>query len=174
VSAEEGTGWEADDLRDADGSAGVGSVSEEAAKLFGVLSDWAREHEDTGRETGQDTGQDTGQRFSHGFSQGFGEGLAGLAGEAADAVRGLDAHLAAGDPGCRWCPVCRTIHLVRECTPEVRDQLAVAAAHLMQAAAGLLVAASGQQRRGHPSGERVQHIDLDDGPDGPDAPGGAP
>ena len=68
--------------------------------------------------------------------------------------------------------MCRTIHLVRECTPEVRDQLAVAAAHLMQAAAGLLASAAGSERRDRDPGEHVQHIDLDDEPDQPDGPAG--
>ncbi len=149
-----------------DGSDPVGSLGEEAAKLFGAVSAWAREQ---GQETGQDAGREAGQ--DAGQDAGRGSGKRGAA-QAAGAARRIDAHLATDDPECRWCPVCRTIHLVRACTPEVRDQLAVAAAHLMQAAAGLLVAASAPDRRDRPPGDQVQHIDLDDGPEASDEPDG--
>lgn len=113
----------------------VGSVGEEAAKLFGALSGWAR-----------DRGGD----------------LSDLADHAADAMRGLDEHLAGrpgGAPECQWCPVCRTVHAIREVSPEVRDHLATAAASLMQAAAGVLAATAQQHGNARQSG--VEHIDLD-------------
>lgn len=141
------------------GSGEVGSVGEETARFFGALSDWARQHGGLGGGAGE------------GGGPGLGYGLAGLAGQAARAAREVDAHIATDDPECRWCPVCRTIHLVRQGTPEVRDQLAVAAAHLMQAAAGLLVAASAPEQRERSPGEHVQHIDLDGDPGDP-GPGG--
>ncbi len=125
----------------------VGSVSEEAARLFGALSDWARDH-----------GPDLGEA---------GEGLGSLAGRAAAAVQGVSDHVDTGAPECAWCPVCRTVHLVRSTSPEVRDHLATAAASLMQAAAGILAAASTPHDRRPPG---VEHIDLDGDPDGePDA-----
>ena len=117
----------------------VGSVPEEAAKLFGALSDWAREH-----------GPDLGEA---------GDGLSGLAGRAAAAVQGVSDHVDTGAPECAWCPLCRTVHLVRTTSPEVRDHLATAAASLMQAAAGVLAAASAGHERPEP---HVEHIDLDD------------
>ena len=106
----------------------VGGVGEEAAKLFGALADWAREH---------------------------GPSFAGLPDD-------LDAHLATGAPECTYCPVCRTVHVLREAGPEVRQHLAIAAASLMQAAAGVLHAASTDPHHqgGKPDG--VQKIDLDD------------
>ena len=114
-----------------------------------MLADWAKDH-----------------------GAGAGEGLAGLAGQAAAAAREVDEHVATGDPECRWCPVCRTIHAVRRCTPEVRDQLAVAAAQLMQAAAGLLVAATPPtDRAGSARGDHVQRIDLDEDDPDDDDPG---
>ena len=125
----------------------VGSVSEEAAKLFGALSEWARDH-----------GPDLGDA---------GDGLSGLAGRAAAAVQGVSDHVDTGAPECAWCPVCRTVHLVRTTSPEVRDHLATAAASLMQAAAGFLAAASAPHDRPHPG---VEHIDLDGGLDDPDWP----
>ena len=111
----------------------VGSVGEEAAKLFGALSDWARDH-----------GPD------------LGDGLHGFADQAATAAREVADHVDTGAAECSWCPLCRTVHLLR--TPEVRDNLAVAATALMQAASGIL-AAAGQP----PSSEQqgVEHIDLD-------------
>ena len=76
-------------------------------------------------------------------------------------------HVDTGAPECAWCPVCRTVHLVRATSPEVRDHLATAAASLMQAAAGILAAASTPHDRRPPG---VEHIDLDGDPDGePDA-----
>jgi hypothetical protein len=122
----------------------VGTVGEEAAKLFGALSDWAR-----------DQGSDVGT------------GLSGLAAHAASAARELNDHVATGAPECTYCPVCRTVHVFRQASPEVRAQLAVAASSLLQAAAGLMataVPADHQRRRGEP----VEHIDLDLDEDGPD------
>jgi hypothetical protein len=107
-----------------DGRAGgpheeVGSVADEAAKLFGALSDWAR---------------DTNE------------------------------HIATGAEECTYCPICRTVHVVRMASPEVRTHLAMAAANLMQAAAGILAAASSDDSRaGAARGEGVEHIDLDEG-----------
>lgn len=118
------------------GADDVGGVGEEAAKLFGALSDWARDH-----------GSD------------LGHGLSGLASQAAAAAHEVGDHVDTGSPECRFCPVCRTVHVVREASPEVREHLAVAAASLMQAAAGVLAAASrAGSRPGGPTG--VEHIDL--------------
>ena len=105
----------------------VGAVGEEAAKLFGALADWAREH---------------------------GPSLAGFP--------DLEEHLATGAPECTYCPICRTVHVLREAGPEVRQHLAIAAASLMQAAAGVLNAASEHPPRGAGRPEGVQKIDLDD------------
>ena len=95
----------------------VGSIGEEAAKLFGALADWAGDH-----------------------------------------AREVNEHLATGDAECLYCPICRTVHAVRQASPEVRAQLAGAASTFLQAAAGLLSAAG----QGEPPSSRVQHIDLDD------------
>jgi len=127
-----------------DGSAGVGGVGEEAAKLFGALAEWARDH-----------GAELGPQLGHGIS--------GFAAHAASAAREVDDHVDTGAPECSWCPVCRGVHVIRLASPEVRDHLAVAATSLMQAAAGVMVAAS----RG-PASERsagVERIDLDEDDD---------
>ncbi len=75
----------------------------------------------------------------------------------------LDEHLATGAPECTYCPICRTVHVLRESGPEVRQHLAVAAASLMQAAAGVLnAAASADPQHGSTKHDGVQKIDLDD------------
>jgi hypothetical protein len=117
----------------------IGGVGEEAMKLLGALTDLAREH-----------GSD------------LGAGLSGLASHGADALRDVDEHLATGAPECTYCPICRTVHLVRETSPEVRAHLASAASSLLQAAAGLLATAVPDEARTRAG---VEHIDLTDGPD---------
>ena len=116
----------------------VGSVGEEAAKLLGALSDWAR-----------DQGSDLGQ------------GLGGLASHAAESLHDVNEHLATGSAECTYCPVCRTVHAVRQTTPEVRAHLAQAASSFFQAAAGLMATLPSQQQDpGRSPG--VEKIDLDD------------
>jgi hypothetical protein len=120
----------------------VGSVAEEAAKLFGALGDlW-------------------GDRP--------GGGASGLAGHAARTLRDLDdhlgEHLATGAPECTYCPVCRTVHAVRQTSPEVRAHLRTAAGALVQAAAGWLATTVPDQGSADRS-TGVEHIDLDGGPE---------
>ncbi len=115
----------------------VGSVGDEAAKLLGALSDWAR-----------DQGTDVGQ------------GLGGLAGHAAASVREMNEHLATGSAECTFCPICRTVHVVRQTSPEVRAHLVRGASSFLQAAAGLLATLpppDAASRRG----TAVEKIDLD-------------
>ena len=118
----------------------VGSVGEEAAKLFGVLSDWARD-------------QAPHDHAAHGHAPSDAAGPVG--GDHAGAPN-------SGPTGedCHWCPVCRTAHLVRRTSPEVKMHLAQAASSLVQAAAGLLATHAGE-----PRAAQVQKIDLDDDSD---------
>jgi hypothetical protein len=119
----------------AGGSGGepVGSVAEEAAKLFSALSGFARD------QAGE---------------------YAGAAGGAADAAsaafRAVNEHIATGAPECQWCPVCQVIHAVRTTSPEVKAHLAIAANSLAQAASAALAThvPSDQQP--------VEKINLDD------------
>lgn len=113
----------------------VGSVGEEAAKLLGAFSDWAKDH-----------GAD------------MGAGLGGLAGVAAASLQDVNEHLATGSAECTYCPLCRTVHAVRQTSPEVRAHLATAAAALMQAAAGLMATPVPPEARGR----GVEQINLDD------------
>jgi hypothetical protein len=146
----------------------VGTVSEEAGKLFGALSEWARD---------QASGTTTGG--------GLGEGLAGFADHAARAARAagaagaahdLDEHTSTGSAECTWCPLCRAVHAVRQTSPEVRTHLATAASSLLQAAAGLLATAVPQEESAAGRGTGVERIDLDPDhegtyPDGDDEQG---
>jgi hypothetical protein len=115
----------------------VGSVGEEAAKLFAALSGWAR-----------DQGTD------------YAGSAAGAAAAMSGAMHAVDEHIATGSEECRYCPVCQVIHAVRSTSPEVKAHLAVAASSLMQAAAGLLATQVPPDRKGP-----VEKIDLDDGGD---------
>lgn len=124
------------DARDR-GEPDVGSLAEEATKLMGALAGWAREH---GAEVGH--------------------GLSGLAG---DALHDVDEHLATGAPECTYCPVCRTVHVVRQLSPEVRTHLASAASSLMLAAAGVLATVAPDDDRTGAARDGVEKIDLDEG-----------
>ncbi|GAB2623089.1 hypothetical protein GCM10027270_07320 [Nocardioides ginkgobilobae] len=132
----------------------LGTVAEEAAKLLGALGDWAR-----------DQGTDWAQ------------GAAGLADHAATTARQvrdhLDDNLANGSEECRYCPVCRTIHAVRQMSPEVKAHLTTAATSLLQAAAGAMATQVPSGSTGaQPGRSGVEHIDLDDdGSDDPADPG---
>lgn len=118
----------------------VGSLTEEAAKLFGALSGWAREH--------------AGEA---------GEGLSGMAAGAAASLHEVDDHLATGSAECTVCPVCRTVHAVRQLSPEVKAHLASAATSLAQAAASLLTTdVPGNARSGGTRAADVERIELDD------------
>jgi hypothetical protein len=127
------------DSQEPHGSDDVGSVGEEAARLLGALSDWARD--------------------------------ADLVGQAGHVLHEIDEHVATGAPECRWCPVCRTVHLARAASPEVRTHLASAAASLVQAVAGVLESlpsAAATGATGAPTQESgVERIDLDDDPEDP-------
>jgi len=81
-----------------------------------------------------------------------------------DRARDINDHIATGDAECLYCPICRTVHAVRQASPEVKAQLATAASTFLQAAAGLLSTAGVAD----PSATRVQHIDLDATDDDPD------
>lgn len=116
----------------------VGSVGEEAAKLFDALQDWVK-------ESGATTDGPAG-------------GLDGLG----DQWRSVNEHIATGGQDCTYCPVCQVIHKVRGASPEVRTHLAVATSSLLQAAATLLEA---RAPRTPASEQQVTKIDLDDDAD---------
>ena len=118
----------------------VGSLGEEAAKLLGALSGWAREH--------------AGEA---------GEQLSGLAAHAAASAHDLNDHLATESAECTVCPVCRTVQAARQLSPEVTAHLTSAMASLSKAAAALLATATPDTARVHD----VEYVDVvDDWPEG--------
>jgi len=122
----------------------VGSVGEEALKLFGALLDLARQQ-----------GADVGG------------GLSGLADQASSLAHEVNGHIATGSAECKYCPVCRVVHAVRETSPEVKAHLLTAATSLLQAAAGVLETVPPPDQSGAPQrGPAVERIDLDDSDDG--------
>ena len=81
------------------------------------------------------------------------------------AVGGVDDHLDTGAPECTYCPICKTVHVLRQASPEVRSQLSTAATSLISAFAAMMATPTpGEQQRDR-DGSGVEHIDLDDDAD---------
>ena len=162
MSDEQATGGDAGDRSGEE----VGSLAEEAAKLFGALTDWAQDQAGDLGDLGA-----AGARAAQDDLHDLGAHLAGLAGHAAEAAASvqdhlagaLDDNLATGAPECHWCPVCRGVHAVRQVSPEVRAHLGAAASSLVQAAAALMATTPPSGR-----GRDVETIDLDDDEPEPD------
>ena len=113
----------------------VGTLGEEAAKLLGALSGWARDH-----------------------AAEAGDGLSGLASQAAASAHDLNDHLATGAAECTVCPVCRTVSALRQVSPEVSAHLSAAMSSLAQAAAAFLATAP----RSTGSPHDLEHIHVSD------------
>jgi hypothetical protein len=125
----------------ADPAEPVGTLAEEAARLFAALAGAARQH-----------------------GAGVGDGLTGLGDRAAAAIHQVDEHMATGADACRYCPVCRAVDLVRGTNPDVAEHLADAAQSLSRAVAAMLATATVDNRRPASPGPggpgSVEHIDL--------------
>jgi hypothetical protein len=121
---------------DEDGREEVGTVAEETAKLLSAFQDWARE---SGGEQAQ--------------------AAAAAASGIGASVRGIGEHLGHG-PDCRYCPVCQVINAVRETSPEVKQNLAIAASSLLKAVQGMLATQVPDERTRRQT--QVQKIDLDE------------
>lgn len=119
----------------------VGSVGEEAAKLFAALQGWAKE---SGGE--------------------YAGAAAGAAAGASSLLSEIDQHVATGGKDCTYCPICRGISAVRATSPEVRQHLSSAASSLLQA---LSVAMAPDVEDSAGRKGPVERIDLDE--DWPDA-----
>lgn len=122
-------------MSDAGDADDVGSLGDEAAKLLAALSGWARDH----------AGEAT-------------DGLSGFVEHAASSAHDLNEHLATGATECTVCPFCRTVHAVRQLSPEVTAHLTAAVTSLAHAAAAVMAT---PDRRRDERGD-VEHIDLDD------------
>lgn len=116
----------------------VGSLGEEAARLVEALADWTRQHQHAAGAGEPDPGE-----------------------EVPGADEAGHRHDPLGAEECRWCPVCRVVHAVRETSPEVRAHLATAAQSLLHAAAGMLATTPPAGGREGREG-RVEHIEMDD------------
>lgn len=122
-------------MNDAGDAHDVGSLGDEAAKLLGALSGWAREHAGDASD-----------------------GLSGFASQAAASAHDLNDHLATGSAECTVCPVCRSVQALRQLNPEVKAHLATAMTSIAQAAAAIMAT---PDPRSEDRGD-VEHIDLDD------------
>ena len=129
---------EPDDPQGPEAGPEVGSVGEEAMKLFGALADLARQQ---GTEVGASLG--------------------GIVDHAGSLAKEVNDHIATDSAECRYCPVCRVVHAVRETSPEVKTHLLTAATSLLQAAAGMLETLPPPDPSGTQRGPEVQRIDLD-------------
>jgi len=103
----------------------VGSVAEEAAKLFAVL------------QHATDTVSTTKPAQPPEEAQ----------------VRAEEKHEHKLGPDCVWCPVCQLIHKVRTTSPETIEQLSAAAAHLLGSVRSLLEAAADAARQAREDAE---------------------
>ena len=126
-----------DGAQDAVGHAGVGSLAEEAAKLAGAFATWAAQH---GVEAGRQV-----QGHVHDLAGAVREGVC-------DCAHRVGEHTATGAPECTVCPVCRTISVIRDVSPEVKGHLVTAATSLLAAATGL-AGAFADARRPAPGAE---------------------
>lgn len=111
----------------------VGSVAEEAAKLFAVLQQATSEakHQHSAPDEPADPEHDVqGEEPEH---------------EHGTAER--------GGPECQWCPVCQLIAKVRTTSPETIEQLSTAAAGVLGSLRSLLEAAADAARQARADAE---------------------
>ena len=108
----------------------LGSASEEAARLFAAMQDWARRN--GVRLGGVSVGETgPGDHGDHGWAD--------------------------GSAACRLCPLCQLIALTRDASPEVVDHLSAAAESLLAAARAALLA---YERRQGGGDDPVERIDI--------------
>ncbi|MFC0624380.1 hypothetical protein [Kribbella deserti] len=121
----------------------IGSVGEEAAKLFAVLqqaSADARHGATTDSPPAHTSGADA---FAENDAS---VGAETEAGEAAAGDASYDGH-AHSPAECQWCPVCQLISRVKQTSPETIEHLATAAAGVLGSVRSLLEAAAEAARQ---------------------------
>jgi hypothetical protein len=160
----------------------VGSVGEEAAKLFAVLQQAAADARGADHPSGPAAGDR--QRRDHGVPADDvqADDLAADGLRADDGGAGEHEHGTArsGVPACQWCPICQLISRVRSTSPETIEQLATAAAGVLGSVRSLLEAAAESARQARadaearaarqedanrPTGPRVDRIDVSEDPE---------
>lgn len=145
-----------------EGAEQVGSVGEEAAKLFMALGAWAADP-NSGNPNSGNPGEGAragAHRATSGDDQSTTSASAAADAAAAavgNALHDIGEHLATGGEDCKYCPICRVISAVRSTSPEVKAHLAVAASSLAQAASAALATPTPEEAK-----DPVEHIDLDD------------
>ncbi|MEV6284837.1 hypothetical protein [Kribbella sp. NPDC051770] len=162
----------------------VGSVAEEAAKLFAVLRA-AGAADFGGAAARAEAGADAADEAARAEAAAAGEkqesaeadNTAGAGGSAAEADH---AHGIGRGAECVWCPVCQVINKVRSTSPETIEQLSTAAAGVLGAVRGLMEAAAeaarqakvdaesraaGEQDEERPARSRVDRIDVSEDPE---------
>lgn len=145
----------------------VGTVAEEAAKLFAVLQQAARQQDPTPPPADEPAAEEPDADES-----------------AATAPGVQDEHecgtARSGAAACQWCPVCQLIAKVRHTSPETIEQLSMAAAGVLGSVRSLLEAAAeaarqaradaeartaGAQDTERPARSRVDRIDVSEDPE---------
>jgi hypothetical protein len=132
----------------------VGSVAEEAAKLFAVLQQAAADARGADHSAGR--AADDRPRREHDVP----EHDVPADDVPADGVRADDGageheHGTArcGGPECQWCPICQLISRVRNTSPETVEHLATAAAGVLGSVRSLLEAAAESARQARADAE---------------------
>jgi hypothetical protein len=169
----------------------VGSVGEEAAKLFAVLQQAAADARGADHPAGR--AADHRPRREHDvpaddlLADEVSADDASADDVPADGVRaddGADEHehgTACGSgPECQWCPICQLISRVRNTSPETIEHLATAAAGVLGSVRSLLEAAAESARQARadaeartarqedisrPTAARVDRIDVSEDPE---------
>jgi hypothetical protein len=139
---------------DARSSGEVGSLGEEAAKLFAAVTDWAREH------TGESTSGSPAAGKPGSGDPAAGESAAGNSSSSRLGDLFSAEHIATGAPECRWCPLCQAIGMLRTTNPEVKEHLAslvVVAKQILDSVADAVADDAKPDRTSSPD---VEHIDL--------------
>lgn len=148
----------------------VGSVGEEAAKLFAVLQQAAADARGADRPAGP-AAADRPRREHDVPADGVpADGVAAedvpaddvpADGVAAEGVRADDGGAGkhehdterSGGPECQWCPICQLISRMRNTSPETVEQLATAAAGVLGSVRSLLEAAAESARQARADAE---------------------
>jgi hypothetical protein len=150
----------------------IGSVAEEAAKLFAVLQHAAVDSRDT--TSAGDAAQDD---VREDYAAGAQDGDSGVRRDHVEDDSHEHEHGIGRGPECQWCPVCQLINKVRNTSPETIEQLSTAAAHVLGSVRSLLEAAAEAAREARedaasrpdeqeePSRSRVDRIDVSEDPE---------
>jgi hypothetical protein len=133
----------------------VGSVGEEAAKLFAVLQQAAADARGADHAAG--SAADDRPRREHDVPADDvpTDDVAADGVRADDGGAGKHEHGTArsGGPECQWCPICQLISRMRNTSPETVEQLATAAAGVLGSVRSLLEAAAESARQARADAE---------------------